>query len=61
MDNGIKIEISDEDCEFLDSIYLPSKYPVGSVLPYYEADPEICSHGIAIAEDVFHIVNRMLI
>lgn len=60
-DNGVKIEISDEDCEFLDSIYLPSKYPVSSVLPYYEATHEICNNGICIAEDVFNFVNNILI
>ena len=27
-DNDIKINITDEDCDFLNSIYLPSKYPV---------------------------------
>ena len=60
LDNGVTIEISDEDCEFLDSIYVPSKYPVGSVLPYYEADYEICTNGISIAEDVFNFVNKMV-
>ena len=58
--NRVKVEISDEDCEFLDSIYLPSKYPVGSVLPYYEADHEICNNGISIAENVFNFVNKIL-
>lgn len=33
--NGIAIEMSDDDCDFLDSIYLPTKYPVGSALPFY--------------------------
>ena len=60
LDNRMKVEISDEDCEFLDSIYLPSKYPVGSVLPYYEADHEICNNAISIAEDVFNFVNKIL-
>jgi len=30
---NIDIDISDEDCDFLNSIYLPSKYPLGSVIP----------------------------
>lgn len=58
-DNDVKIEITDEDCEFLDSIYLPSKYPVCSVLPYYEANQEICNNGIQIAENVFNFVNKV--
>ena len=48
IENGIDIEITDEECEFLDSIYLPSKYPMGSVLPDYEPDFKICNNSIAI-------------
>jgi len=59
-DNGVKINISDEDCEFLDSIYLPSKYPISSVLPYYEANQEICNNGISIAENVFDFIRNTL-
>lgn len=59
IENGIEIEISEEECEFLDSIYLPSKYPMGSVLPDYEPDVEICNNGIAIAKRVFKIVQNM--
>lgn len=60
LDNDLKIDIYEEDCEFLDSIYLPSKYPLGSVLPYYEPDLEICNKGITIAENVFKFVNNAL-
>ena len=59
MENGIDIEITDEECEFLDSIYLPSKYPMGSVLPDYEPDFEICSNSIAIAKRVFETIKNM--
>ena len=31
--NNIEINITDENCDFLNSIYLPSKYPIGSVIP----------------------------
>lgn len=58
--SDLKIDISEEECEFLDSIYLPSKYPLCSVLPYYEPDVEICNKGIAIAENVFTFVNNVL-
>jgi len=27
----------------LDSVYLPSKYPLGSVLPHFDPDAEIAS------------------
>ena len=59
--NALKIEISEEDCEFLDSIYLPSKYPIRNVLPYYEPDLEICNKGIYIAENVFEFVSNAII
>ncbi len=54
----IKIEITKEDCEFLDSIYLPSKYPISSVLPYYEPYMNICDKGITIAKKVFEFVQK---
>lgn len=49
-DNKIEFDITDDECELLDSIYLPSKYPVGSALPYFHPDEEICKRIIAIAE-----------
>ncbi len=50
----------DYSCEFLDSIYLPSKYPLGSVLPLYEPDIKICNNGISIAQNVFSYVAKIL-
>jgi HEPN domain-containing protein len=50
LDHNIKIDLNDDDCDFLNSIYLPSKYPVGSALPDYEPDDEICRDAINIAE-----------
>ena len=58
--NRIDIEISEEDCEFLDSIYMPSKYPITSVLPYFKPDLEICNKGISIAESVLNFVQNVL-
>lgn len=59
-DHSIIIDLTDEDCDFLNSIYMPSKYPVGSVLPDYEPDEKICLEAIRIAEKVFELVNRLL-
>ncbi len=59
-DKKIHIEISEDDCDFLDSIYLPSKYPIASVLPYYQPDQKICNQAIAIAEGVLESVQRIL-
>ncbi len=60
LDAGIEINISDDDCDFLDSIYLPSKYPLANVLPFYEPDLKICDQAIGIAEDTFAFVCRIL-
>lgn len=49
-EHGLDIDLSDDDCDFLNSIYLPSKYPVGSVLADYEPDKTICREAISIAE-----------
>jgi HEPN domain-containing protein len=49
-EHDLDIDLSDDDCDFLNSIYLPSKYPVGSVLADYEPDETICREAISIAE-----------
>jgi HEPN domain-containing protein len=46
---GLKIPVTDDDADLLDSIYLPSKYPLGSVLPDFEPDRNVCSRCIDVA------------
>ncbi|MHC4782529.1 MAG: HEPN domain-containing protein [Planctomycetota bacterium] len=46
---SIKIDISEDECDLIDSIYLPSKYPVGSILPNFEPDETICQQCLEIA------------
>ncbi|MCU0644071.1 MAG: HEPN domain-containing protein [bacterium] len=59
-ENKIEISITEEESEFLDSIYLPSKYPLNSVLPYFMPDQNLCEQGIAIAKKVYDEVNEIL-
>jgi len=59
-ENGILIDISEDDCDLLDTIYLPSKYPIASVIPDYQPDAEICRQCIAIAEQVEQSVKKIL-
>ena len=59
-EQGIFIDISEDDCDLLDTIYLPSKYPIGSVIPDYQPDAEICGKCIAIAEQVEQSVKKIL-
>ena len=49
-----------DDCDFLNSIYLPSKYPVGSALPEYEPDEKVCQEAINIAEKMMESVKQFL-
>lgn len=58
--NGKSINITQDDCELLDSIYLPSKYPLGGVLPDFEPDEKTCQKCLEIAERVFNSVEKHL-
>ena len=49
---GVVIDISEDECDLIDSIYLPSKYPVGAILPDFEPDDAICRQCLGIAERV---------
>jgi HEPN domain-containing protein len=44
--------ISEDDAELLDTVYLPSKYPLGSVLPNFEPDAEMARRCLTIANHV---------
>jgi len=58
--NGLKVEITEDECDLFDSIYLPSKYPLESVLPDFKPDLKICKQCIATAERVRHSVEKIL-
>ena len=51
-EEGVIPELSEDDCDLLDSIYLPSKYPLGGVLPEFEPNREVCERCLAIARRV---------
>ena len=59
-DSQIEIDLTDEDCDFLNSIYLPSKYPLGSVIAEYEPDDKICRDAIKIAEKAAASAKKLL-
>jgi HEPN domain-containing protein len=58
--SSLDMGLSEEECELLDSIYLPSKYPFGSALPDFDPDDKICRTCIAIAERVGGSVSALL-
>lgn len=51
-ENGVAVDISEDECDLLDTIYLPSKYPIGSVIPDYQPDAAVCRQCLEIANRV---------
>ena len=49
---GVVLSITDDEIDLLDSIYLPSKYPLASVLPHFMPDKCICLNCLEIAEQI---------
>jgi HEPN domain-containing protein len=57
---GLAEILTDEECELLDSIYLPSKYPLGPALPSGEPDKDTCKECSLIAEKALQCVTSLL-
>jgi HEPN domain-containing protein len=57
---GVETELLEEECELLDAIYVPSKYPMGSVLPDFDPDEQIGKQCVEIAEKVRKAVQPLL-
>ncbi|MBA7669115.1 hypothetical protein ES703_77243 [subsurface metagenome] len=58
--HGLNVDMTEDDCDLLDSIYLPSKYPLGSILPDFEPDLQTCKKCIDVAERVWDSVTDLL-
>ncbi len=58
--NDIFLNITEDDIDLIDTIYLSSKYPFGSVLPDFEPDEDICLQCIKIADTVKEDINKYL-
>lgn len=59
-ENGFSLSISDDDCDLIDSIYLPTKYPMGSSLPYFYPDNVLCVKTISLCESVLNEVMILI-
>lgn len=57
---GFNTDLVIADCELLDSIYIPSKYPVGSALPDFNPDHEISEQCLEIVERVREKLSQAL-
>ena len=56
----ITADITKEECHVLDSVYLPSKYPISSALPDFEPDIKICDEFLVVADRVRASVKNIL-
>jgi len=56
----IFLNITEDDIDLIDSIYLTSKYPLGSVLPNFEPDKTICIKCIDIATTIENDIKYYL-
>jgi HEPN domain-containing protein len=56
----LDVGLAPDERDLLDSIYLPSKYPLTSVLPDFEPDAKICKKCITIAESLQQTVLKRI-
>lgn len=59
-DQGITVDISHDEMDLMDTIYLPSKYPIYSALPHALPEPAICNDAMKIAEKVRASITGIL-
>ncbi len=59
-DKGLSVSITEDEADVLDSIYLPSKYPLGNALPDFEPDGALCQQCLGVAERVRDTVSDLL-
>lgn len=60
-ENGMEVNIEEDERDLIDSIYLPSKYPIGGILPDFEPDMQTCLQCVAVAERVRESVKSFLL
>jgi len=58
--NNVLLNITEDEIDLIDTIYLSSKYPFGSVLPDFEPDEEICLKCIKIANIVKDDIEKYI-
>lgn len=59
-DHGVQTVLSEEDCDLFDAVYMPSRYPLFSVLPDAMPDRETCEKCIKISRNVKDNVQLIL-
>ena len=59
-EHDILIPMAEDELELIDSIYLSSKYPLGSALPHFMPDRSICERCLDIARETLQKVEAHL-
>ncbi|MBC8433004.1 MAG: HEPN domain-containing protein [Desulfobacterales bacterium] len=59
-EHDVDVDITEDECDLLDTIYLPSKYPLGGVIPDFEPDADICRQCLSISKKVIKSVKDHL-
>lgn len=57
---GTALTVTEDEIDLPDSIYLPSKYPLASVLPHFMPDQGICGQRLGRAEQVCREVKTVI-
>jgi len=57
---GSSLNFVEDDIDLLDSVYLPSKYPLGSVLPNFNPDTSLAQRCLALANYVLSEAQNRL-
>ncbi|MBM4041438.1 MAG: HEPN domain-containing protein [Planctomycetes bacterium] len=57
---GLAPALTDDECDLMDSVYLPSKYPLGSALPRFVPDEAITRQCLNIADRVVTAAENLL-
>ena len=60
LDLGIDPGLTEDESDLLDTIYLPSKYPLGSALPAFEPDAQTVQHCLAIVDHVVAAAENLI-
>jgi HEPN domain-containing protein len=55
---GLETGLREEDCNLLDSIYVSSKYPLDSVLPYSLPDIGIARRCLGLARQILALAEN---
>jgi HEPN domain-containing protein len=59
-DHGLDTALTEEDCALFDSVFMPSRYPLFSILPDAMPDQETCEKCIRIARRVGENIRPIL-